>query len=132
MRNPLKRHYGQGNLHFITFSCYRRMPFFAKSRARNCFVKMLDRVRTQKRFVLLGFVVMPEHVHLLVSEPEEDNLSVALQILKQQVARTLLRRPRREFKGQWKLGFVVGRRGISGSGVSTLSMCGARPSSTRN
>jgi hypothetical protein len=24
MRNPLRRFYGRGDLHFITFSCYRR------------------------------------------------------------------------------------------------------------
>ena len=91
MRNPLKRHYGQGNLHFLTFSCYRRRPFFATPRARNVFVKYLDGVRKEKRFLLLGFVVMPEHVHLLVSEPQQGDLSTALQVLKQQVARRLLK-----------------------------------------
>jgi putative transposase len=32
---------------------------------------------------------MPEHVHLLISEPEHDTLAFALQVVKQQVARTL-------------------------------------------
>jgi len=107
MRNPLKRHFGQGNLHFLTFSCYHRLPFFAQPRARNCFIKLLDRVRTQKKFLLLGFVIMPEHVHLLVSEPEVENLSVALQVLKQQVARILLKRPKKRAPGQLQLGFTA-------------------------
>jgi putative transposase len=37
---------------------------------------------------VLGYVVMPEHVHLLVSEPEEKALSVAIQILKQRFSKT--------------------------------------------
>ena len=36
-----------------------------------------------------GYVVMPEHVHLLVSEPERSRLRVALQMLKQIVAQKL-------------------------------------------
>jgi len=36
-----------------------------------------------------GYVVMPEHVHLLVSEPERGTLAQAMQSLKQGVARRL-------------------------------------------
>ena len=35
----------------------------------------------------MGYVVMPEHVHLLISEPERSNLAVALQMMKQIVSR---------------------------------------------
>ena len=41
------------------------------------------------RFYIAGYVVMPEHVHLLLTEPERAKLSVALQMLKQNVARRL-------------------------------------------
>ena len=78
MRNPLKRYYGLGDLHFVTFSCYRRRPLLGTPRSRDCFVKILDQVRSKQNFLLLGFVVMPEHVHLLVSEPAGSNPSVAL------------------------------------------------------
>ncbi len=37
-----------------------------------------------------GYVVMPEHVHLLVSEPLRKTLAVALQSLKQGVSRRLI------------------------------------------
>jgi putative transposase len=46
----------------------------------------LEAVRQQYRFVVVGYVVMPEHVHLLVSEPERRELSVVLKALKQAVA----------------------------------------------
>jgi putative transposase len=38
---------------------------------------------------VVGYVLMPEHVHLLVSEPETQSLALALQVIKQQVARRL-------------------------------------------
>ena len=89
MRNPLKRYYGQGDLHFVTFSCYRRRPLLGTVRSRVCFLKILDQVRSKRSFLLLGFVVMPEHVHLLVSEPPGSNPSIALQVVKQEVSRRL-------------------------------------------
>ena len=40
--------------------------------------------------MVVGYVVMPEHVHLLLSEPERGNLSLVMQALKQGFARRLL------------------------------------------
>jgi putative transposase len=106
MRNPLKRFYGRGDLHFVTFSCYRRRPLLGTVRARDCFVEILDLVRSNRNFLLLGFVVMPEHVHLLVSEPPGSNPSVALQVLKQQVSRSLRKKRKRPPEGQLRLKFA--------------------------
>src|SRR5258708_21629383 len=89
MRNPLKRYYGQGDLHFVTFSCYRRQPLLGTVRSSDCFLKILDQVRSKRSFLLLGFVGMPEHVHLLVSEPAGSSPSIALQMLKQEASRNL-------------------------------------------
>jgi putative transposase len=89
LRNPLRRYYGRGDLHFVTFSCYRRRPLLGSARARHRFTKILDVVRSRHKFLLLGYVVMPEHVHLLMSEPEDGNPSKALQVLKQNVSATL-------------------------------------------
>ena len=75
MPKGLKRIYGQGHLHFITFSCYRRLPLLKSARARNIFVRALDQVRKEYSFKLVGYVVMPEHVHLLISEPVRGNPS---------------------------------------------------------
>jgi REP element-mobilizing transposase RayT len=38
-----------------------------------------------------GYVVMPEHVHLWLSEPERGDLSVVMQVIKQSFARRYLR-----------------------------------------
>jgi REP-associated tyrosine transposase len=105
MRNPLQRFYGRGDLHFVTFSCYRRRPYLGTQRARNCFVKILDQARSRFGFLLIGYVVMPEHVHLVVSEPKKGNPSKALQVLKQKVSRSL-RKPKRKASAQLSLCFA--------------------------
>ena len=87
MRRPLIRRYGQGDLHFVTFSCSDRKPLLGSEASRLLFLRTLDNVRRRFGFRLIGYVVMPEHVHLLVSEPSRSDLSKALQSLKQLVSR---------------------------------------------
>jgi putative transposase len=101
----LKRYYGKGHLHFITFSCYRRLPLLNSQRARNIFVQELARVRDEMGFHLIGYVVMPEHVHLLLSEPRQGTPSAVLQKLKQRVARRLRKRRRVSSAAQLRLPF---------------------------
>ena len=105
MRNPLKRYYGRGDLHFVTFSCYRRKPFLGTRRARDCFVRILDEMRSRHDFLLLGYVVMPEHVHLLMSELNEVTPSKVLQVLKQKVSRVLHGGGEKRSPGQLSLAF---------------------------
>jgi putative transposase len=83
----LKRYQQARQLHFITFCCYHRTPHFNTPEARNTFVSSLERARGWYGFYVVGYVVMPEHVHLLISEPERSNLAVVLQMLKQIVSR---------------------------------------------
>jgi putative transposase len=104
MRTPLRRYYGRGDLHFLTFSCYRRRAFLRSARARDRFVRILDWVRTRYGFRLFGYVVMPEHVHLLISEPRRGTPSIVLQVLKQKVSRAL-RRGLRKTREQLALQF---------------------------
>jgi putative transposase len=89
MPKGLKRYYGLGHLHFLTFSCYRRLPLLNTARARNVFVRALEEIRERHRFLLVGYVVMPDHVHLLIGEPSKGKLSMVLQALKQRVSRDL-------------------------------------------
>ena len=103
MPDGLKRYYGKGHLHFITFSCYRRLPFLKSAHARDVFVQELARVRNEMNFRLLGYVVMPEHVHLLLSEPRQGTPSTVLQKLKQRVARRLRKQRRTVSAAQLRL-----------------------------
>ena len=89
MRNRLRRYYGRRDLHFVTFSCYRRRPNLGTRGARDQFVQVLDKVRARWKFPLIGYVVMPEHVHLLMGEPPKGDPSKVLQVLKQKVSQAL-------------------------------------------
>lgn len=88
MPSGLKRYQHEGDDHFITFSCYLRKPYFATQASRDMFLDSLERTRCDYHFDVLGYVVMPEHLHLLLSEPEdrEVTLAKALQALKISVA----------------------------------------------
>ncbi|HLW89038.1 MAG TPA: transposase, partial [Terriglobales bacterium] len=94
MPNRLQRYYGAGYLHFITTSCYRRMPLLARPQHRDLLLEVLESVRRRYRFVVAGYVVMPEHVHLLLGEPQRGNPSKVMQAIKQGFARRLLRKLR--------------------------------------
>jgi len=107
MAHKLIRQYGRGHLHFITFTCYRRLPLLRSVHAKNIFVQILGEVRDRHGFSLVGYVVMPEHIHLLISEPVKGTPSTVIQVLKQRVSRRL-RRKRRAPAGQLSLIFASG------------------------
>jgi putative transposase len=109
MPRGLKRYYGLGHLHFITFSCYQRLPLLSTAAARDVFVSALRVMRERHGFLLAGYVVMPEHVHLLISEPATGTPSTVLQALKQRVSRDLLKERRCEPSAQSYLDLAEGK-----------------------
>ena len=103
----LTRFHHSGQSHFVTFGCYHRRRLFTTDESRRIFESALERMRRSYRLQVYGYVVMPEHVHLLLSEPqtaplkpkdglngpplpEQDTLADALKSLKQGVARRLI------------------------------------------
>jgi putative transposase len=89
MPSGLRRYQQTQDLHFITFSCYQRQPRLGDAAAKAVFERALEAARLHYGLCVIGYVVMPEHVHLLLSEPWARSLSTALQALKQSVSRTL-------------------------------------------
>jgi len=57
------------------------------------FVDVLEATRSLYDFQIAGYVVMPEHVHLLVSEPMLKPLATALAILKRSVSHRRSEKP---------------------------------------
>jgi putative transposase len=99
----LKRYYGAGDLHFITCSCYHRRPWLGSARRKDLFLTVLEQVRQRYQFVVLGYVVMPEHIHLLISEPERGTPSTVMQAMKLSFARRILAKVRPRNKLQMNL-----------------------------
>lgn len=89
MPRGLKRYHQSRQTHFITFSCYHRQPRLRVPARCDLFLEKLE--QTRRRFLLrvYGYVVMPEHVHLLVSEPDHEGLADAMHSLKLAVSKSL-------------------------------------------
>jgi putative transposase len=86
----LSRYQQSGDLHFITFTCYHREALLTSAQAKRWVEQALEQARRRYGFWVIGYVIMPEHVHLLISEPERAPLATALQAVKQSVARRLI------------------------------------------
>ncbi len=88
-----RRYFHPGQLQFITTRTDHRAPIFSSDRFRRDFVEVLNHLRLERQFLLVGWVLMPEHFHRLASpnwpEPAA-TLSLILQRLKERTARRLL------------------------------------------
>jgi putative transposase len=93
MRGERIRYQQTGEFHFLTFSCFHRRPYLSTEAAMELFEDALERVRRRYLFAVAGYVVMPEHVHLLVSEPGRGLLSRVVQALKLSVSMRSQQRP---------------------------------------
>jgi len=78
MSTGLNRFQQTGDLHFLTFSCARKRPILGTPESRDTFLEILEDTRNKHSFHILGYVVMPNHVHLLLTEPEQTKLSVSI------------------------------------------------------
>lgn len=65
-----------GHAHFITFSCYKRLPLLGDERFLSFLGQSVHRACTELHYDLWAYVFMPEHVHLLV-KPLQDSYSIA-------------------------------------------------------
>jgi putative transposase len=87
------------------------LPFLGTARARDRFLSILEQTRQRYRFVVVGYVVMPEHIHLLITEPEVGTPSTVMQVVKQRAAFALLpRRKRRDPRQRSLFGDEARRR----------------------
>ena len=88
-RKRCRRYDEPGHAHELTFSCYRRLPLLSRDRTRGWLVEAIDEARSREKFDLWAYVIMPEHVHLLLSEPPTHPLSTVLGSLKRSVSKQL-------------------------------------------
>ena len=89
MPHGLKRFQQSAQSHFVTFTCYHRREGFHSAEIYDLFVEVLERMRCRFALCLYGYVVMPEHVHLLLSEPPHELLADAIHYLKLSFAKRL-------------------------------------------
>ncbi len=98
MPSGLKRLQKAESLHFITFSCFHRFPLLEAAGARETVEALLEQTRARHQARIYAYVLMPEHVHLLVNEPPQMLLAQFLKAVKQVTSRRL-RGPREVLAG---------------------------------
>ncbi|MFO0860076.1 MAG: transposase [Phycisphaerales bacterium] len=92
-RPPRKKlHRREHGVRFITFSCFRGLPLLGKPGARNVFVDCLYEAREQFQFSLYAWVVMPEHVHILMHTRSKAPMATILKSIKLKTSIRILER----------------------------------------
>src|SRR5690348_5994621 len=91
MPSRLKRFQTEGHNHVLTFSCHQRLPYLTDDHSRTVFLNILEQLRRRHEFYVFAYVLMPEHVHLLLSEPKTRPLSTTMSVLKGETSKRLKR-----------------------------------------
>jgi putative transposase len=94
-------HYGLNHLHYLTASTCRRARVFDSDHFRCHFVKTLAELRTSLGFKIFGYVLMPEHFHLLIWPGERADPSKIVQSLKERTAIFILKNLRDNQHDSW-------------------------------
>ena len=80
-----------GHTHYLTFTCYRRQQLLTDDQTRTLLVQAIDKARAMYNFALWAWIIMPEHVHLLLHPRVEDySISRILQAIKGRSARRII------------------------------------------
>ncbi|GJM18555.1 MAG: hypothetical protein DHS20C14_07680 [Phycisphaeraceae bacterium] len=102
-----------GHARELTFSTQHRLPLLLDAERAAWVIGAIDRARSIHRFRVLAYVVMPEHVHLLVLPcAERPEIAPVLKSIKQGVARRAVRRlkmDRPDLLGELRVGRPGGR-----------------------
>ena len=95
MPSKYKRYNSLGHAHELTFSCYKRQPFLNNDHTRQLMANALAYARRSHNFEIWAYVIMPEHVHVLIyPKSEEYSISDILKSIKQSVSRREIKRLR--------------------------------------
>jgi putative transposase len=62
-----------GHAHELTISCYRRFPFLKSERTCNWLADAIAEARVKHDFALWAYVIMPDHVHLIILPRRADH-----------------------------------------------------------
>ncbi len=83
------RHYNiPCHAHFLTFSCYQQLPLLSLKLTKRWLIEAIVNAKKKYEYALWAYVIMPEHVHLLVYPMiEEYNISFFVKTIKQSVSR---------------------------------------------
>jgi putative transposase len=86
-RKSCVRYDNEGDAHHLTFSCFQGIPLFAKERTCKWMLQAFELGRAKNQFDLWAYVIMPEHVHVVLLPDSGVKISEILTTLKQSVSK---------------------------------------------
>lgn len=92
VRKKKRRREVAGDPRFLTLSCERRLPLLGNPAIRDVFAASLAEARRRFGFELFAWVVMPEHVHLLLRPRDGERAEQILTFIKKSVAQRVIAR----------------------------------------
>ncbi len=109
-RKTCRRYDEPGHAHELTFSCFRGLPLLARDRARGWLIEAIEAARRSPGFDLWAYVIMPEHVHVLLKPRPAAAIARILWQLKRPVATRAFAHLRRSAPGWMDRELAVIRR----------------------
>jgi putative transposase len=99
---PRQKHfYGFNHLHYITRSTYRRARRFDSTRFKRRWVSTLDELCSELNFKIIGYVLMPEHFHILIWPSADPKPSQILQKFEESSALFILKNLKENIAYPW-------------------------------
>lgn len=92
---PVKHYDIPNQARFLTYSCFDRLPLLNDPEIRDLYLNEIAKQSVRLRFGVIAYVLMPDHVHLIVV-PHDGKISAVLRGLKQGFGREMIERYRRE------------------------------------
>ena len=84
-----------GRARFVAFNTHRRLPLLTNHITRSAVIEAIKTCRSRNPFRLAAYVIMPEHVHLVLTPDIETVVSKVVAEIKACSARTILDEYRR-------------------------------------
>ena len=94
---PKLRHLDNlGTARFVTFSCHNQLPLLEPDWAKEIFLRQLKSSRAKHGLKILAYVIMPEHVHLVIDPVKEMELGRVIGEIKSRSAREIVAKLRND------------------------------------
>ena len=84
------------HLYFVTTRAVQYRHLFKRDVTKRLIIDSLDCMRLRERFQLYAFVIMPNHLHVIIQCHAEDPLAAVVRDLKKHIANRLIRQYRAE------------------------------------
>ncbi|KPJ48542.1 MAG: hypothetical protein AMJ41_04700 [candidate division Zixibacteria bacterium DG_27] len=83
------RFYVPEAIYFVTSKTHGNRKFFANKRSAPILLNCIDNFRKEGRYLLLAFVIMPDHLHIILKPNAKENISKIMHSIKRGSSRLI-------------------------------------------